>query len=371
MRNFVSRPTRQPYVPTGLIPTTDPITSQLFRIGQVGPRYENRWMMNHGRFLSGLGSNDTQPGYNADTDRYVESLEQDDDVNGSGMFDTYGRKPTVNATLGVFQDHPSIPGYIDREVQYAVSREVVDISNGADVVTVAGGGLTYQERGGLPVPFDRAGQGPSRPAQYLSQANSVEDVFVGLTDEPFIPPMVVAPVMPDLVVSRPSPSAPAQMFAPPSAMSPVNVGVPAGAISVVGRPSAPQMIPSFPAARPISSVNTSLVSDVLKPIAGPNRPISAQAAPSNRPLRLIARAPMPTFRLSSTSTPYPPVSSQYTPQQPPLRLLPAAAPALRGFGADDTSTGPGIATYAFAGLLVGAAAAMVWHASKGSFGGAK
>jgi hypothetical protein len=286
MQSFynIPRPSFQP-VSSSSTPTNDPITKHLATIGQITPRNEARWMMSHGRFLAGFGSNDTQPAYAAAQDGYVGSLEKDDDVNGSGIFDEYGRMPTVNATLGVFQDHPSIPGYIDREIEYSVNKEIVDIANGADVVTVAGGGLTYQERGGLPRPFDRAGTGPKRPDQYLTAGTNVEDVFVGLTEEPYIPPMVVAPVMPDIVVSRPQAAAPAQIFAPPKATSPnaapstsaaallppaslVDVRVPAGMQTIVGQPTPTRRIAAYPGFSRVGSRDTSRTMDLIKPIAG-------------------------------------------------------------------------------------------------------
>lgn len=326
MRAFGNRrPTRQPYVPTGLIPTKDPITSQLYKIGQVGPRTENRWMMQHGRFLSGFGSNDTQPAFAAKPDGYVESLEKDDDVYGSGVFDSYGRKPTVNPTLGVFADHPSIPGYIDREVQYAVSKDVVDITSGADVVVVPGGGLTYQERGGLPVPFDRTGEGPTRPSQYLEAGKKIDDVFIGLTDESYRPPQHMQNVMEELEISDTI-----GLSGSDSSFTPHLVH--AGQQAPVGQHPSVALVPSNVSYSPVRSVDTSRVSDLLTSI------------PAHRPGQAM--------RLPQRSIPA--MTSSYTPRVAPMRAL----------AGEETEEKYGVGTYLVAGLLVGAAAGMVYHATK-------
>lgn len=131
----------------GRLRDKDPISSKLPFIGQMNPTIETRWRLSQGRAVAGFGS--VPESYQAERrDDYVEQIEGEDDVFGSGIFDRGGREGTVHPQLGVFSDHPSLPGYIAREVQFAVSKDVKDITAGAEVVVVPGGGMAYVERGG-------------------------------------------------------------------------------------------------------------------------------------------------------------------------------------------------------------------------------
>jgi hypothetical protein len=142
----------QPY--TGSTTDQDPISSKLPFIGQINPYTLARYQAAHGRYLSGMGStqglgmNPNEGDAEFVHEDLMLELERDDDVYGSGIFDKPGRADTIHSTLGVFGDHPSVPGYIGREVQFAVSQEVHDVANGADLVTVPAGGMAYVERGG-------------------------------------------------------------------------------------------------------------------------------------------------------------------------------------------------------------------------------
>jgi len=148
-------------------PSQDWISQRLQWIGQLNPFYQGRHAMWHGRPLAGMGSfappTESTGRGEVTHGTFLKELEGEDDVYGSGIFDQSGRGPTVHATLGVFEDHPSLPGYVGREVQFAVSKEVSDITSGADVVVVPGGGMSYQERGGKIVQYDRFGPTPPRP----------------------------------------------------------------------------------------------------------------------------------------------------------------------------------------------------------------
>jgi hypothetical protein len=101
--------------------------------------------MTRGRYLAGVGSDDDlgpgnrgAPGWGEDL---TGDLEQTDDVEGSGIFDGQG-SVTVNKTLGVFQDHPSMPGWIARHLPFEPNPEVQDVY-GAQVVEIPTGGLIY------------------------------------------------------------------------------------------------------------------------------------------------------------------------------------------------------------------------------------
>jgi len=138
--------------------TGGPMTTDIFNLtrptrGQLSPAYQEQWQMQHGRELAGFGAHGGPhggPGIIGDN-RYdgqdLKELEEEDDSVGSGIFDAAGAS-TVHQTMGVFQDHPAVPGYIARNLPFTVNKDVSDITDGADVVEVPGGGLFYVERGG-------------------------------------------------------------------------------------------------------------------------------------------------------------------------------------------------------------------------------
>lgn len=125
-------------------------------LGQINPRDRERLMMEHGRNLAGLGRTEGWGGDSEYDERSASALEKDDDVVGSGVFDMPGHKNTVHATLGVFADHPNLPGYIARELPFRPSEEVESVPSGAQVITVPGGGMTWGGRligGGTSAPL--------------------------------------------------------------------------------------------------------------------------------------------------------------------------------------------------------------------------
>lgn len=160
-------PSRQPYV--GVVVDNSPIltNAQLPYVGQLGPAAAARMDQWHGRRLAGLGatvstvdaqqvatpvSSASQPNDEPDwADSSMRELEDEDDVVGSGIFDAAGRA-TVQADMGVFADHPSIPGFIDRNPPFTMNYEVLDVVTGGPTVEVPGGGMSYVERGGRPAP---------------------------------------------------------------------------------------------------------------------------------------------------------------------------------------------------------------------------
>lgn len=125
-------------------------------LGQVNPRDRMRLNMEYGRNLAGLGRTEGWGGDSEYDERSAKALESDDDVVGSGIFDMPGHKNTVHETLGVFADHPNLPGYIARELPFRVSDEVESVPSGAEVITVPGGGMTWGGRligGGTSTPL--------------------------------------------------------------------------------------------------------------------------------------------------------------------------------------------------------------------------
>lgn len=67
-------------------------------------------------------------------------LAEADDVVGNGVFDPHGSHGNVHPDQGIFQDHQSIPGYMERDKFYTPS-EVVDVTTGKPVMYVPGGAV--------------------------------------------------------------------------------------------------------------------------------------------------------------------------------------------------------------------------------------
>ncbi len=134
--------------------------------GQISPHARNTLMRQHGRYLSGFGDvgGPSGPGGDPDTaDAALDRMEDDDDTAGSGVFDPPGSTPTANANLGVFASYNSLPGYVAREVPFAVSRDEFDATSSAPIVTVPNGGLPL-----VATSLARPGAGSSRDETYVS-----------------------------------------------------------------------------------------------------------------------------------------------------------------------------------------------------------
>lgn len=114
--------------------------------GQINPSIRSDINMQYGRQLAGLGRSEGHEGDSDYADKSLSTLESDDDVLGSGIFDAPGSQGTVHVTLGVFRDHPNIPGYIAREIPFKPSTEVESVPSGAQVIVVPGGGMTWGGR---------------------------------------------------------------------------------------------------------------------------------------------------------------------------------------------------------------------------------
>lgn len=67
-----------------------------------------------------------------------------DDVSGNGVFDPNGTHGNLHKSEGVFNDHQSLPGYVDREVFYQPG-EVQDITGGGTTMYVPGGAVAFQQ----------------------------------------------------------------------------------------------------------------------------------------------------------------------------------------------------------------------------------
>jgi hypothetical protein len=101
----------------------------------------------YGRNLAGLGEMNIDDMNAEGIENYpneLDTLQVADDVVGNGVFDPHGSHGNIHPDQGVFQDHQSLPGYIDRDLFYAPS-EVVDATSGRQVMYVPGGAVAIDE----------------------------------------------------------------------------------------------------------------------------------------------------------------------------------------------------------------------------------
>lgn len=140
----------------------------------------------YGRYLAGFGSEDMtgSTGYDPHyQDQHVYDLEKEDDTFGSGIFDPEGRGGTDNPNMGIFAGHYSLPGFAARDVPFTVSRDITDITDDAQVVSVPGGGLFYvEDRGRL---THAAGSPPTwRPTIQPAGHTRHDQVYVDMAGRP-------------------------------------------------------------------------------------------------------------------------------------------------------------------------------------------
>jgi hypothetical protein len=322
MHPYPGQPTRMPYVapdgaPGEMLNQQDVIARSLHKLGQVNPLYESKWHMRHGRQLAGLPGIDDSGTVDKQAD-FVSELEGEDDVYGSGIFDPIGRAPTLHRNLGVFEDSASLPGYVGRERQYAVSQEVVDITNGADVVVVAGGGMTYREVGGRNAGYEQFGPTPPAPAFRLPAPTGRDQPYAQLV-----------PGAGELMqrIARVETTQRRQDGNTLAARHALQRGDSRGAAALVARAEM-----------------------VLR------QPVVAEVPPDR------ATRPVP-FATPGAAIARRDISRATTPGVPITKMLATTLP-ISGYGADPSASAPGWGTYALVGLAVGAAAAMLVGATK-------
>jgi hypothetical protein len=158
--------------------------------------------MKHGRYLTGFGDDAPSvspeggdPTYDTDD---LDAMEQDDDVLGSGIFDAHARI-TSNREMGIFSSDYSLPGYIAREVPYAVSQDVTGMDGGG-VVYIPAGGFYHIESGGRVVPAPVLGptRRPPRnvPAPHTDNATpyvNIQPDYAARDDLNALSPVMPAP----------------------------------------------------------------------------------------------------------------------------------------------------------------------------------
>ncbi len=96
----------------------------------------------HGRNLAGVDDMNAEGIDNYPNE--LNTLAAADDVAGNGVFDPNDTHGNVHPDEGVFADHQSLPGYVDRDQFYTPS-EVNDIPGGGKVMYVPGGAVAFQQ----------------------------------------------------------------------------------------------------------------------------------------------------------------------------------------------------------------------------------
>lgn len=141
--------------------------------------------MVHGRYLSGFGTyneNQDDAKWSRGHAAQLSDMEQADDSYGSGIFDPPGRAPTANAQTGIFTSDYALPGYIGREVPYAVSRDVVDVQDMNPMIYIPAGGLYAHAEPTGPTP-----RGPAmQPAP--AACTGLAHVYAGQYTGAMLPP---------------------------------------------------------------------------------------------------------------------------------------------------------------------------------------
>jgi len=113
----------------------------------LGPGYPV-YASAHGRNLAGMDSSNFDRKNAEGIETYpneLNALSVSDDIVGNGVFDPNDTHGNIHPEDGIFQDHQSLPGYIDRDKFYAKS-EVRDLTQpNAYTVYVPGGAVSFQE----------------------------------------------------------------------------------------------------------------------------------------------------------------------------------------------------------------------------------
>lgn len=103
-----------------------------------------------GRFLAGLSGMDIKETDMLSADgikdyaNELDTLAVADDVVGNGVFDPPGTAGNIHPDYGVFADHESLPGYIERDQFYTPS-EVIDATTGKRVMYVPAGAVAIDK----------------------------------------------------------------------------------------------------------------------------------------------------------------------------------------------------------------------------------
>lgn len=200
---FYDSSATQPF--TGRLPGLTAVgPSNLRYTSSTSPHFQAHLQESRGRQLAGLpgtrvADEQSVPAYATNE---LELLSEDDDAQGSGIFDPFATEPNIYPDAGVLASRYSLPGYLARERMYEPS-EIVDATTGRPVTYVNGGAVALDtaaqiaaiERGAYryPEPLLRASEAGSMPDEGTSldmqapmpiPGTSAEFAFAGLGAEP-------------------------------------------------------------------------------------------------------------------------------------------------------------------------------------------
>lgn len=149
----------------------------------TAPYYQGKINRAHGRYLAGLGAEDTgevqmemEPAYAFNE---LAVMAEMDDIQGNGSFDPFGSQKNVHPGAGVFATNYSLPGFHARERPYGFSEER-DVTSGRPIRVVPSGAvandssaqIAYLEQGLYPRPQ------PMLPlAKHVAEFQSTWDVM--------------------------------------------------------------------------------------------------------------------------------------------------------------------------------------------------
>lgn len=313
------------------------------------PQTVSTMRANYGRYLAGLGgeSMSGKVGYDpAYQDQHIYDLEQEDDTFGSGIFDSGGRGGTSNANMGVFASHYSLPGFIARDVPFKVQADVTDITDGAAVVSIPGGGLlAVDDRGTVP---GRAGTPPTwRPSIQPPGWTSYDQVYVDMSGKPV--PMNGVGEFGHFPKKMPRPSfnyrdVPTQrrgVHAVPKVPAERRVGY----TSIVAGGQVP--VPITPAAHPVTPLAPDLPADPMVPAVS-----TVNVATQQMPISGLGA-------VIATAAGFNPVQQQLN----AARAYNVFNQGHPGIGQDEKQS-PSALQLAFAGLLAGAGIGMIYNLTK-------
>lgn len=115
------------------------------RASQMNPSYDV-YAASAGRPFAGLEGAEMRTADEGITDypNELDYMALADDSYGNGMFDPPGTHGNIHPDEGVFADHQSIPGYIERDQFYTPS-EVHDATTGGSVMYVPAGAVAIDD----------------------------------------------------------------------------------------------------------------------------------------------------------------------------------------------------------------------------------
>jgi len=150
MSNILSnlRPPYPVYASTpifgGDLPTIDEIGPPDMRPSGMNPYYD-MYRGTRGRNIAGLGDSRMTADFGIKTyANELDSLAEQDDVQGNGVFDPAGTQGNIHPDYGVFADHMNMPGYLVRDQFYQPS-QVIDGTTGNPVMYVPGGAVAIDQ----------------------------------------------------------------------------------------------------------------------------------------------------------------------------------------------------------------------------------